>query len=130
VYSLFLLKTPAVIRCELDHQWFLPYQVALLIFFSMDLGDTKNTVISMETNKLKVGQKVQISIEDVNGEEAWSSDVRSFGINQLRCRMLNVSSRSLFRNVLLLQVLPLQVLPQVLPLSALSLLHPLPLQAQ
>lgn len=46
-------------------------------FLSMDLGETKNTLFSMKTDKLKEGQKVQLSIEDANGEEGWSGDVRT-----------------------------------------------------
>jgi hypothetical protein len=43
----------------------------------MDLGDTNNTFVSMKTDKLKEGQKVQISVENSIGDEGWSGDVRT-----------------------------------------------------
>lgn len=42
----------------------------------MDLGDTQNAFVNFKTDKLKEGQKVELSVEAVDGEEGWSGSVR------------------------------------------------------
>jgi len=41
----------------------------------VDAGDFQQTFADVKTEKLKVGEKVQISIEDADGEEGWSGVV-------------------------------------------------------
>jgi len=38
----------------------------------VDAGDVKETFANVKTDKLKAGERVEISIEDADGEEGWS----------------------------------------------------------
>jgi hypothetical protein len=42
---------------------------------SVDLGDHDKTSMTWKNISLKEGQKVLVSIEDKNGDEAWSAEV-------------------------------------------------------
>jgi len=41
----------------------------------VDAGDFQQTFANVNTDKLKVGERVQVSIEDADGEEGWSGVV-------------------------------------------------------
>ncbi|EKM78112.1 hypothetical protein AGABI1DRAFT_121740 [Agaricus bisporus var. burnettii JB137-S8] len=87
VFAEFAVSTPDIFACEGSEARFSwepatpPYNMLLVAAEDpcgdpiMDLGETKNTLFSMKTDKLKEGQKVQLSIEDANGEEGWSGDI-------------------------------------------------------
>jgi hypothetical protein len=87
VFAEFPVSTPDIFACngsEVNFSWQPttgPYSVLLVSAEDpcgdpiMDLGDTKNTAMTMKTDKLKEGLKVQISVEDSNGDEGWSGDI-------------------------------------------------------
>ncbi|KAL9714384.1 hypothetical protein Ac2012v2_002696 [Leucoagaricus gongylophorus] len=76
----------------------------------IDAGDFHQTFASFKVDKLEAGQKVQVSLEDADGEEGWS-DIITVG----RC---TVSSSSVVASVSVLASVPASV-PTSVSVSAL-----------